>query len=76
MRCAETFGSSEFADVKRPSGLTPVVPTPGVCKFALVVPAGVFVEEPAVVFDELRFDQLPVVEVAELAKFVEAVDVV
>jgi hypothetical protein len=42
----------------------------------LVVPAGVLVDEPAVVLDELRFDQVPFVEDVELAGFVEAVDAV
>jgi len=58
-----------------PSGLTPSVPTEGVCRPVFVELVGVFVEEPVELFDLWRDDPEPFVEDVELVDVVDAVDV-
>lgn len=76
MRCALTLGSSDVDPYgSKPSGLTPTVPTAGVCRPAFVALAGVFVAELVEVFDLWRDDPEPLVEGVELVDIVDAVEV-
>ena len=70
---AVTLGSSDVdAYGIMPRGLTPTVPTAGVCKLVFVALVGVFVEELAEVFDLWRDDQEPFVEDVEFVDVVDA----